>query len=235
MTRCHQCQSELLDYQQSLTGQAPAGRAATGFCAQCGVDLTQPPVDEGWTSIARLASLAEVGYFADLLDGREISTNVRQHNQFSAVDGGWQTTYYLQVPQILSAEATEALQRELEEMANHKDYNDTEEADKQPTPAIASWRPVVLVLVVGGIAYCAGRGGLQRPPAPPKSTDSLWQVFTEAPSPWEYSAGLDEPRRRLRYDDQTNRILLEEDFDHDGQFDSQRWFRQGELAVPPQP
>lgn len=223
MKHCQQCQSEL-----------SAHHYVSGVCPQCGVDLTKPVEEEGWSSIARLANLAEVGYFADLLDGQDIASNVRQHNQFNALEGGWQTSYYLQVQQADADRATEAMQRELEEMENAQPW-DTQEEVEEPTFSTGVWRPVVLMLVAGGIAYCAGRGSLGRPAMGPASESSLWQMMTESTRPLESPAGLGEPRRRLRYDDRSNTVLLEEDYDDDGQFDRQRLFRQGELIRDAQP
>jgi hypothetical protein len=152
--RCEQCGSDLV-----------AQLTAARFCPQCSAPLDHSADAAPWGVVARFVSLAEVGYFADVLEGLGISTHVRQHHEFSAMDGSWRTLYLLEVPRAQSSAAIEALKSELEVMgldeidAAQAD-NFADAADRPSSGRI--WKPVVFVLVASSLAYCVGQENAAR-------------------------------------------------------------------------
>lgn len=220
MKFCPQCRCELPD--------------AKDF-AVAGTSNEEAADDVAWSPVARLANLAEVGYFADTLEGAGIATNVLQHHEFSALDGRWDTVFVLRVS---TQEAQRAAQLMREELAHYGEEPEpggddwpAEQLEKQAAPRGNLWTPVMLMLVAGGIAYFAGRGSLTRP-APPSSPEALMEALTETDRPisMEGPAGQVGGTRRLRYIPRTRTILLEEDRDGDG-----RWDRRQQFLVPPKP
>jgi hypothetical protein len=159
--RCEQCGSD-------LAAQLTAAR----FCPHCGLPLDNSADAAPWGVIARFVSLAEVGYFADVLEGLGVAAHVRQHHEFSAMDGSWRTLYLLEVPRTQSMAAIAALKSELEGMG-------LDEADAAPSDNFADaadrpshgriWKPVVFVLVASSLAYCVGQeSAVRRQAAPPR-------------------------------------------------------------------
>ncbi len=157
--RCEQCGSDLV-------AQVTAAR----FCPHCGLPFDNTADAAPWGVIARFVSLAEVGYFADVLDGLGIDAHVRQHHEFSALDGSWRTLYLLEVPRTQSAAAIEVLQSELEGMgleeADAAQADHFGDASDRPSHG-RIWKPVVFVLVASSLAYCVGQESAARRQAPP--------------------------------------------------------------------
>jgi hypothetical protein len=236
MTHCPQCRYEIRSH-----------RDAALYCPKCGTQLPEAGETPAWTPIARVANLAEVGFLADVLEGHDIVTHIHHHNQFNAVDGAWHTSFALQVPQQHAASAAEILRRELKtggvaEDAGHYENNDFEREDfeseefesddlyERPVSSGGMWKPVLVVLVAGGLAYWAGRSTPERPPVPPPRTDSLSRALSETDRPLVSDSAVDHPQRRLQYDAASHRVVLDEDLDGDGLFDRQRQFQDGELV-----
>lgn len=220
MTNCPKCRY-----------QWPPHQAAASACPRCGCELST----DDWTAnvaIARLTNLAEIGFFADTLEGDGIATNVVQHDEFSALDGSWHSIYILQVPRRDAAAATQRLKDELAALEGQQSWDAPEEDGSQRAAAAGSiWKPVVLVLVASGMAYFAGRSGFQQPPRFVPAKDSLSQALGETTVPLATERVAGRHWRQLRYDEPTRSIVLEEDFDGDGQFDRLRQFRDGHLVA----
>lgn len=220
MSRCPGCRYEL-----------PVQLVSSESCPRCGIVFAALVKTPKWISIARLANLAEVGYYADQIEARHIHTNVIQHNDFNALDGSWQTIFVLQVPEEHAASTTEWLQSEIarcEEDASEWDQNSITDEDCNLTTA-SVWKPLALVLVASGLAYCAGRGGMDQPPVAP-SRQTLWHTLSRSKGVMINESPLDKPRRRLWFDAPSRMMVLEEDIDGDGRFDRQRRFRDGHLV-----
>ena len=71
-------------------------------CKSCGTQLgddtnqaQHSTVD--WANVARIASVAEAGYLANLLTGQGIAAQVVEVPSFSAIGGEWTHGYVLQV------------------------------------------------------------------------------------------------------------------------------------------
>jgi hypothetical protein len=204
-------------------------RDASLRCPGCGRRLPDEELPR-WTSIARLVNLAETGYFADLLQTNGVPTNVVHHSEFDAVDGAWRTIYLLQVPENASAEAAEALQRELAlgEEESEAWRRGTEGAARRGPTSV--WKPMVLILVAGGLAYCAGRSGVDRPPPARPSHDEFWTAFGDLPAESVFNSQDGGVRRKLTVDRESRTVFLEEDYDADGTWDRLRMYRQGQLV-----
>ena len=223
MKNCPQCRHE-------IHLQQPPAR----FCPQCGQTLaTADTHDEAsWKSIARLNNLAETGYFADMLEANEISTNVVQRNDYSALDGSWETVFVLQVRADRADEAAETLKREIDEGQHDDAYWDaTSHGDaRRPYSPAAMWKPVALVLVAGGLAYCAGRSGFDRRPATVPRDDELWEALSESPAPLVAESRNGIGNRRVTIDSNARLISVDDDLDGDRKWDHVRLFKDGRLV-----
>ena len=203
MRFCPQCQQEL-----SIHDGVPA------FCPKCGAD-----VHEGasrWTTVAKMNNLAEIGYFADLLESRNITTDVLQHNDFNALDGVWRAQYGLRVSRRDAAEAAQILKQEI----SPEDEEGVEAGAQFPRFRGS----LALLAVVGGIAYCVGRGTAVDIRPAPQNVAPLWEALSESDAPLTSEPRGNLPRRRLRYEPESGHIVLEDDLDADGHFDRARRF-----------
>ena len=220
MPSCQHCRFEF-----------PAHQTPTSTCPRCGQALAESEVGQDWTSIARLTNLAEVGYFADALETRGMPTKVRQHNEYSALDGTWRSTFILQVPQTDGVAAAELIEHELAQSADEaEDWDLARAAGDSGPPSFpaAPWKSLAMVLVASGLAYCAGHSGADQ--LPPRLQPSLWQALRESSSPLVTNGPPGTPRQRISFDPATGSILLEDDFDGDGRFDRLRQFQEGRLV-----
>jgi hypothetical protein len=245
MRFCEKCRRELPEaFSEPTSVSAERSRDALTGAVTAEVPTSTGSAagsDDGgaaWSPIARLTNLAEVGFFADILEGAGFTTNVQHHNEFSAVDGFWQTLFILRVRPEDARAASERLRSEV---VNHATGSDRlgdragqgavagEFDDELPVGAWnrgGAWKPILVVLIAGGLAYVAGRGGLGAPPVG-AADDGLRQALSESTQPWTSHARPDGtgPRRRLQFDANSRVLLLEDDLDGDGQFDRQRRFR----------
>jgi hypothetical protein len=200
MNRCTHCQTILTTHDLQAAS-----------CPHCGKAL---PEKVDWQCVARMGNLAEVGYFADVLEAQSIPTRVHHRHEFSALDGSWETFYELHVPPAAADAAVQTLRQEVV-------IEDNSSADDAAPPADASerspmLRPLFWAALAGGIAYWAGRTGAG--PASPEPPGTLWNVVAESPPFWsEPRAGM--PRRCLRYDAQSHTVIVEEDTNGDGRAD----------------
>lgn len=223
MELCPHCRVEIV---------APLAQASV--CPACGRRIAaEEPLK--WTSVARLANLAETGYFADLLQADGVPTNVEQRSEFDAVDGTWRTQYVLQVPEGRAVEAADSLKRELalgeDEPALAGRSEDWRRASAEHAPSgISVWKPLALMLVASGLAYCAGRSGIERPPVARPTHDGLLKVLNGLPENTVFQAEQGGAQLRLTVGEDDT-VFLEEDFDRDGQWDRRRMYRDGMLVA----
>lgn len=224
MRHCHQCGFPLSE----------SSDHAAVVCAQCGQTSEPTPQGPAWTSIARVSSLADVGYFEDLLSSDEIDCRVHERDDFSAVDGTWQKTYVVQVPEHVATRAVERLRGEIAETedvpaAAYDAYGSASNEDTGP----ALWKPLALILLAGGLVYMAGRSGplaAGKAPQRHEPAGSLWNALTESDIVLKGEGDAGQGRRALRYDPIRERLILEVDTNGDGRFDRRREFRSGRLV-----
>ena len=232
MPRCPHCRTE-------VDSQMPV-------CPACRRELPEAiSVPNRWISIGRLTNLAEAGYFADLLVDDEIECKVFQHDRFSALDGAWSAEYFLQVPAADAERAALCLRDELdraiadEASPGSEDYGTKayggwgfESAGAGENPK--AWKPLIICLLAGGMAYMAGQALLprERREAQPRRP-TLWHSLRELPAPLESPPQIGRSGYRLRFDDARDTMYLEEDQNGDGRYDRRQVFRRGQLVAEP--
>ena len=203
-------------------------------CPECQRELPAAPADDpAWAPVARLTNLAEVGFFADIVEGGGIGTNVLQHNEFSALDGRWETVFVLRVPRDEARHAAQLLRDEASdrrESAANRNAFDTLGADTgRPASGGPFWTRAMLmvfVLIVGGIAYFAVRGTTFIRSGT-GSAEALMRALSDSDQPLTLETPPDGAgaARRLRYLPESRTILLEYARDGDGRWDRQQPFR----------
>jgi hypothetical protein len=226
MSRCVKCQQPF-----------PAHQPPPSFCPRCGAERIADDDQDRWTSIARLTDLAEVGYFSDVLESEGFTPRVRQHNEFSAVDGSWKTIFIVQVPPQQSGEAAQHLRLALEQTTDEADQAGDDRAlsgeassgEKSANPWASLWKPVVFVLIASGVVYSM-RHVDRGPRQPPRPGTSLWDTLIETDQVFASDSGNQHPNRRLVADRRTRTIWLYEDINGDGRADRVRGYREGRLV-----
>lgn len=225
MSKCNNCQHRF-----SVHAPLPA------FCPRCGTEVSAGG-DSRWVSIARLTNLAEVGYFADTLEAEGITTQVRQHNEFSALHGTWQTVFVLQVPARHGSQAAQRLRRDVEQTAeeeavavgNHTSSGALLSEQHSVSSVAAIWKPVVFVLLAGGLFCTTRQVDRGRPNRLPQDVTPLWEALTETSRILTSDVRPGQPSSRLLTDPRSRTIWLQDDVDGDGRFDRVRCFREGKL------
>lgn len=216
MPRCLHCRNQL--------------EAGLTVCPHCRAELPNDEAGE-WVSVARMTNLAEAGFFADLLADEQIATHVRRHDRFSAVDGSWATDYFLQIHQQDAPRAAALIRQHLEESGGQETPPD----DLQPAglpDAGSAWKPLVAVLVVGGLACLVGQSILDGPErhAPPVRRPTLWSTLGKLDQPLVSQPQDGRPGFRLYHDRHRNLTYLDHDHDGDGKYDQRLTFRDGRLV-----
>jgi hypothetical protein len=235
MARCQKCQHRF-SAQERLPSICPRCGASRESAAPAGDrSLETGGEPDAWVSIARLTNLAEVGYFADVLEGEGIPTQVTQHQEFNALDGSWQMLFVLQVPALQAVEAARRLHQAVDQSAD-------DAADSQAGGGLlgalarqhkyvttsAFWKPMVFVLIAGGLFYTT-RHVPRLGANPPRPRPSLWDALIETDQAFHGEAAPGQPARRLVPDPQSRTVWLYEDFNGDGRADRARCFREGHL------
>ena len=200
--------------------------------------------DPQWVPIARLANLADAGFFEATLVELGIDARIEQRDEFDAVAGHWQPVFVLQVAASDTKRATEALEQQLQASSaatGDGSGQDPEETDGrsvielQPPWSMADtdeadgwtlWRPFLLIVLAAGLVYLAvrtgkpGGGGAQRP----ADIAPLWNTLIESREP------LRSAHRELWYDSRRRRLIVIDDVDGDGVADILREFENGRLV-----
>jgi len=239
MINCPQCSHRF----SGDTSQPPT------HCPECGAALPHEPTQ--WVPVARLADLAESGYFSELLRQRGINVRVHESDEFSALLGRWEAVFVLQSPRDDAQRAIDLVREELEsgradtpeqvaDAVESESYYQTTSADddvlewpgaEQTMHGSHLWKSVALVLVAGGIAYGVGHSTALREAAdvPSEDRDMLWQALSKPGETFVTEGPPGVRRYRLRYDVPSDQIHMEEDTDGDGRYDKQQVFDRGRL------
>src|SRR5262245_4499336 len=189
---------------------------ADSRCPRCN---WTPSEDRTWVAVARMASLAEAGFFADALEAHGISSRVFHRQDFNALDGYWESYYELAAQRAESARAVALLRDELAALGGELNEDEHEHLPARfsysASRMVHVWTPLICAALAGGIFYWVGRSGMGRFPDTREPVTSLWHVVAESPPFWsEPQRGL--PRRCLRFDAVSQSVYLEEDIDGDG-------------------
>lgn len=225
-------------------------------CPHCGDALRREPPG-GWVPVARVANLAETGYFADTLQREGIVSQVQEVDEYNALLGVWESVYVLQVGRHESQRAVALMRDEMDTEGErtshaHDVRQETHPAQQpwttqpmaQPT-AVVDWpasdspaggsfvRSMALVLVAGGLAYGVGRA--TAPPradqTPRDERNTLWQSLSRPGETLTSEGPPGSPRYQVRYDVQSDRIFVDEDVNGDGQYDRRQTFERGRRVV----
>ena len=224
-------------------------------CPECGAKLLREASTD-WVPVARLADMADSGYFSDILRQHEIEVRVHGVDEFNALLGLWESAYVLQVRPGDAERAAEVVREELESGGEEPrgkqadpltgpvhdesyfqvpsvggeshDWLDQRD-DSQGAPI---WKSVALVLVAGGLAYGVGQSTARRnaPEVPEGQRDALWQALSQPGETFVTEGPPGVRRYRLRYDLPSDQIHMDEDIDGDGRYDRRQVFERGRLV-----
>lgn len=202
------------------------------MCPYCGEELTGDAVDDSMRSVARISSLAEVGYFENVLHDAGIDAEVQEHEDFNAIGGEWSRTYVLRVAAARADEAVQLLEEALTSTSEPDEPSlFTRHADSSQWVAAG-----VFGLLVCGLMFLLVAAGDNRAAWPWKDDErlkdsaagpapALWRALAEDKTPLTDAREGKLARRKLYYDEHRDVLLLEEDFDGDGRIDRTRGFR----------
>ena len=214
MSRCLKCFHEF-----------KSGALVPQLCPQCGCDLRDDQERLQWRPIANISNMSEVGFLADLLHAKDIPTDIQQHDEFSAEAGGWKSMFVLRVEQSQAVAAVDLLKQEMaREVGNTQTDRDITASPSDSAPLRSSKISFVTILIIASLAYSFWRGAAFIPQQTPGPNHDLWNSLTESNEPLRTSATVGKPFRQLRFDPLLERLLLEEDFDGDGNIDLTRQF-----------
>jgi len=205
-------------------------------CPHCGASHDEATVNESARTvpIARAANWAEAGYFEDLLHRHHVATELVEREQFDAVSGYWQTQIVMLVPESDAARAADLMDAELCRGDTAAPFPRAEMLYDDPEISGPFWRPVIFLLIAGGLAYWAttrGFAGLRHPraaaPGPrEQAAGELWEQLSRSTTPWRQTS-RDGTSRLLWRDPTTDALHLKEDLDGDGRYDRWQEFRDG--------
>lgn len=193
-------------------------------CPRCDARLPAE-VDDGWTNVARVTSLAEAGFLVDELAGEGIDARIYQADEFNALANRWMADYFIQTPPDRAHAAAAQIRGHL--------------ADAEPAPSLASeqpwveqrgaelviWRPVALMVLAGVVSFGVGqRFAADRDEVrnPPRNTLAGAVHAIGRPLATEPKPGL--ARHQLWYHDGKQAWYLETDADADGRYESRQRF-----------
>jgi len=189
--------------------------------------------DLPWFTVARLTNLAEVGYYADLLETQGYATNVDRRDEFSAIDGAWNTRYLLQVKAENGIHAAEVMKDDLVKTGDHTTLG-TDLGDEPNLPrgnffgqSGLFYRAAISIVVIGFALLVAER--MSRSRIGLSSTDdALWEAVEHLQAELR-SSNAAGPDARMFHEKSSDTILLIDDVNRDGRFDRLRQFRNGRL------
>lgn len=195
----------------------------SGRCPRCDARLpTEEPSSPAWRTIARFANLAEVGYFADLLEAQSIKTRVHHQRQFDALAGYWQTTYELSVAATDGEAAIAVLHEELDGDAPADEEHGVPGTWREMEPphvfatdsrssVSSGWRIgsyILCALLAGGTGYWLGQTHVSLQSDALERTRQFWRAVAAA-SPLHSEDSPLRPRYVLRYDKARHVFVLE--------------------------
>jgi hypothetical protein len=186
-----------------------------------------------WADVARVTNLAEVGYLAEVLENHGVAVQLERRDEFTGQNGNVFPWYVVRVPASEASRAAELLQQEVERTGADptEDVEDLAAPRVPLAPLLATgssvWISILAVLVVGGIAYGAGRGWFE---FAGDGSRSLWETLVETPGTLEYRSPPGAARREVRFEGDANRAVIDDDLDGDGRFDRRRVFENGYLV-----
>jgi hypothetical protein len=205
-------------------------------------------------TIAQVHNLADLGYFCDQLAEAGVEPRARDFDHYDMMHGVSRRVYFVQVRQDVAEYAADRMQQLVQATADQSEsdadewnlalnehsalaaagdaarqerhHSATVEHATSPTGRVpVGLAPIALALVAGGLAAWAARDSLDaRGPVPTTTSSSLWKAL-EAPDQWmESPATAGTTQRRFQFDSRRRSLVVEQDFDGDGWYDSRREF-----------
>lgn len=198
--------------------------------------------------VARFQNAAEAGYFAHELGRREeMPVTVALAEDYDGIHGYWSARFHLLVADACAERARSALERlvaesETDELNAREDVHADCGAPIGISPfdpigrstmtsgtgsGAVNWVPIVLTLTAGSAAFWGLRQmdhapRLRQPVVRERAREEdLWSHFLQSPDPWWQRLENGRGVRELRIDRAHNRIIIREDADGDGFFESQ--------------
>ncbi|HEX4413237.1 MAG TPA: hypothetical protein VH107_06385 [Lacipirellulaceae bacterium] len=180
-----------------------------------------------WVDVARVANLAEAGFIVDELVGIGLPARVHQLDGFSAATDRWSAQYLIRVPEgFVSAAATQVEQYLAEEPDGKRTLLQKlrEQAQDLPRDQSTSWRPVLVVVLVGVTSFLLGHQTSEQVGQRPVRSNQLGNAISAVGRPFIAEPAANQPGYRLSFDGEQHLWTLGVDRDHDGVYESSRHF-----------
>ena len=218
---------------------------AQEFCAACESARDEAEyVDSGeallsgepMVHVARFRNAAEAGFFADELEDRlQVPVRLQAEENFDALTGYWANRFVLLVPENAGVSAAALLREIVEQTEGDEDEPlmasagppDLQRRRPGASPSGINWVPIVLTLAAGSAAIWGIRKLNEAPkpnagPVPVNGREGqLWNTLGLPNGGWSLKHEEIPGRRRLRIDAQRGLVVIQEDADADGIYESE--------------
>lgn len=193
--------------------------------------------------LAKFRNLAEAGFFAHELQERAgIPSEIRVEDDFDAISGHWISRFSLVVPQEETERAQEALEscvrqgfedvpfREVVDSSFETTFADQDLYDGRLVGGArreAKSFPWFVIVAFGSVAIVAvtvfdRAVPMKKPKIAAKN--ELFEVLSDQSTPWFQSTPDKRGFRLLRFDPELQKMVLEQDLDGDGVYESSTLF-----------
>lgn len=239
MPRCGACGRRLVDDQEFCA----ACTAARDDEASVGPGEEGAVSGEPMVQVARFSNAAEAGFFADELQDRlQISVSLQVEENFDALTGYWGNRMALLVPESAGSAAAMLLQEILEQTEEDGEAlapdaealdggswtgTEFEVAEAGSPQSGINWVPIVLTLAAGSAAIWGVRklNEAPRPNAGPVPVngreEQLWNTLRMPHGGWMLNHDEIPGRRQLRIDGRRGLVVIQEDANGDGVYESE--------------
>lgn len=239
MPRCGACGRRLAE-DQEFCAACEAARDDAANVDPGDASLSGEPT----VQVARFNNAAEAGFFADELQDRlQIPVRLRVEENFDALTGYWANRIVLLVPESAGPAAAALLREVLEETegeedptvaaAGHSPEIDSwsgaggDPAESVPPQSGINWVPIVLTLAAGSAAIWGVRKLNEAPkpnagPVPVNGREGeLWNTLRLPNGGWTLNHDEIPGRRQLRIDARRGLVVIQEDANGDGVYESE--------------
>lgn len=211
------------------------------LCPRCGYDGspahdTHDDLHDGsFVTIARFAWASEAGYFSHELGLQDdFETRIVWEDQSDKIHGFWQGEYLLQVPADWADEARLRLRHLLDEQSEPaetasrrwpRSANAEETFDTAGATGI-NWVPLILTLTAGSVAAISYQVWSRHRERPPIAREEFPEELTQPVAVNRiFVDEHDGTRVTVRFDPESERLILSEDVDGDSSPDRRRVLR----------
>jgi len=180
-----------------------------------------------WIDVARVANLAEAGFIVDELIGLGFQAGVRQIDEFSAANDRWSAQYLIRVPEEFAAEAADHIGQYLSEEPVGRTtmlQRLRESVQSTPQEQSYSWRPVVVIMLVGVTSFLLGHQYSEQTATRQPSSTDLSATIAKVGRPFVSKPAANQPEYQLSFDQRRQMWTLRAVRDDDGVFESAQHF-----------